>query len=216
MHTPTARVAPHLTLFVPSFMPDAVQAAALIEAKRAARRQAKAARAACDPAMSAARGAALAEIVLRDAPPPAGAAIAGFWPIGSEIDIRPLLLALHARGHPVALPVTPPRGQPLRFRLWQPGATLRQEGFGTFAPEGAEITPDWLLVPLLAFDRAGNRLGYGGGYYDRTLATLPGRFALGCGYAAQEWPVVPAGSHDMRLDAVATEDEVIRCAEGRR
>lgn len=180
---------------------------ALIEAKRVARIEALAAREGCDPAL----GAALARHVLREAPPPPGAIVAGFWPIGAEIDIRPLLVALAARGHAVVLPVTPPRGQALRFRRWHPGAALRRERFGTFAPDGAEAVPDWLLVPLLAFDRAGRRLGYGGGYYDRTLPGLPGAFALGCAYAAQEAPDVPAGPGDARLDAVATECELIRC-----
>jgi 5-formyltetrahydrofolate cyclo-ligase len=73
------------------------------------------------------------------------------------------------------------------------------------------LAPDFLLVPLLAFDRAGRRLGYGAGYYDRTLAALPGRPAIGCAYAVQEVEAVPAGPQDARLDAVATERGVIVC-----
>jgi 5-formyltetrahydrofolate cyclo-ligase len=131
--------------------------------------------------------------------------------MGREIDIRPLLLALAGRGHPIVLPVTPKRGLPLVFRQWRPGEPLSRGPMGTRQPESGEtLRPDWLLVPLLAFDRAGRRLGYGGGYYDRTLATLPGAIALGCGYAAQELPEVPAGPEDWRLDAVATEAGVIR------
>lgn len=180
---------------------------ALIEAKRAARETAMKARDGCDPAW----GELLAEHVLRDCPPPTGAIVSGFWPIGQEIDIRPLLRALHARGHPIVLPVTPKRGNPLTFRLWQPGDALIPEPFGTVRPAGEERDPDMLLVPLLAFDRRGFRLGYGAGFYDRTLARLPGRFTLGCAYAAQEIPAVPAGPHDMRIDAVVTEQGVIRC-----
>ncbi len=127
-----------------------------------------------------------------------------------EIDIRPLLLTLHARGHPILLPVTPKRGNPLTFRLWQPGAPMIRERFGTFHPDGPEGTPDLLLVPLLAFDRAGHRLGYGGGFYDRTLASLPGRPAIGCAFAAQELDGVPSGEYDAPLTAVATERGVIR------
>jgi 5-formyltetrahydrofolate cyclo-ligase len=182
----------------------------LDQAKRAARERALELRKGFDPAAS---GAAVGEAVLRDCPPPAGAAVSGFWPIGEELDIRPLLHALHARGHPIVLPVTPRRGNPLTFRLWQPGDALEPERFGTFRPIGAERAPDFLLVPLLAFDRRGYRLGYGAGFYDRTLESLPGRFALGVAYAMQEQPEVPAGPRDMRLDAVATETGVVFCKD---
>ena len=181
----------------------------LIEAKRAVRERALAARAAWDPAV----GAALAGQVLRDTPPPEGAVVSGYWPMGQEIDIRPLLHALHARGHPIVLPETPKRGNPLIFRLWQPGDVLVSERFGTMRPIGEMCAPDYLLVPLLAFDRRGNRVGYGAGYYARTLATLPGRYRLGVAYAAQELDEVPAGPYDARLDAVATERGVTLCKE---
>ena len=85
-----------------------------------------------------------------------------------------------------------------------------RERFGTFRPKGEIGTPAVLFVPLLAFDRTGHRLGYGGGYYDRTLAALPGARAIGCAFAAQELDAVPAGAHDMRLEAVATERGLIR------
>ena len=183
---------------------------ALTDAKRQARARMIALRDSWDPAQRDAAGEAVGRVVLRDCPPPPGAVVSGFWPIGSELDLRPLLRTLHARGHAVVLPVTPRRGQPLTFRLWTPDAALRREAFGTFAPEGEERTPDFLLVPLLAFDRAGNRLGYGAGFYDRTLSGLPDAFALGCAYAGQELPEVPAGPQDHRLDAIATEREVIR------
>lgn len=179
-------------------------------AKRAARERALAARDGCDPAW----GARLARHVLEAAPPPAGAVVAGFLPLAGEIDLRPLLLALIGRGHPVVLPVTPPRGEPLGFRLWRPDDPMVPERFGTRRPTGPERTPDFLLVPLLAFDRRGRRLGYGGGYYDRTMAGLPRAGRLGCAFAAQEMDAVPAGPHDARLPAVATERGIIRCEVG--
>jgi 5-formyltetrahydrofolate cyclo-ligase len=88
---------------------------------------------------------------------------------------------------------------------------LIRERFGTFRPTGEEATPDLLFVPLLAFDRDGRRLGYGGGFYDRTLAGLPGRPAIGCAFAAQELDEVPAAEHDAHLHAVATEQGVLIC-----
>jgi 5-formyltetrahydrofolate cyclo-ligase len=85
---------------------------------------------------------------------------------------------------------------------------------GTSEPvAGEELRPDVVLVPLLAFDRAGRRLGYGGGYYDRTLAALPAAKAIGIGYSGQEMAEVPAGPQDMRLPLIATEDSVIICGD---
>jgi 5-formyltetrahydrofolate cyclo-ligase len=182
----------------------------LADAKQAMRQRALAAREAWDPV---AAGLALTQHVLRGEKPPPGSVVSGFWPIGREIDIRPLLLALHERGHPIVLPVTPKRGNPLSFRLWRPGDVLEPERFGTFRPTGDPAVPDVLLVPLLAFDRRGHRLGYGAGFYDRTLAGLPGHYALGVAYAAQEVPEVPAGPSDVALDAVATDSGVISCKD---
>jgi len=181
----------------------------LIKAKQRLRRRMLAAREVWDPAS----GHAVGEYVLREVPPPTGAVVSGFWPMGREINIRPLLAALHERGHPIVLPETPKRGKPLIFRLWYPGAVMVSERFGTSRPDGEVRAPDFLLVPLLAFDRRGYRLGYGAGYYDRTLAALPGRFRLGVAYAASELDEMPAGPYDQRLDAVATEHGVIFCKD---
>ncbi|MEJ0047413.1 MAG: 5-formyltetrahydrofolate cyclo-ligase [Rhodospirillales bacterium] len=158
-------------------------------------------RAGLDPAL----GAVLGAHVLRDLKLPAGAKIAGVWPLPGEIDLRPLWHALHDRGHPVLLPETPPRSGTLRFRHWRPGCVMVRERFGTERPDGAHDAPDIMFVPLLAFDRRGHRLGYGGGYYDRTLAAHPSVRAVGFGFAAQEVPAVPAGPHDRALPAIVTE-----------
>ncbi len=172
------------------------------EQKRAMRAQARAVRAGCDPSL----GDALVNCVLTSPlAPRSGQVVAGFWPLPGEIDTRPLLHALHARGNPVCLPHTPGRGQTLTFHTWSPGAPLQTGRFATLHPTGADAVPDLLLVPLLAFDRTGRRLGYGGGYYDRTLAALPGCPAIGCAFAAQEVAHVPTDATDVPLHAVATE-----------
>ena len=183
-----------------------IAAAALTEQKRLARAHALAVRATCDPAA----GVRLAEHFLRDVPA-IPAVVAGFWPLAGEIDMTKLLLALAERGHVLALPVTTVRGSALVFRQWAAGQALRPGRFGTQHPDGPELRPDMVLVPLLAFDRQGGRLGYGGGYYDRTLKLLPGAARIGCGFAAQEVHAVPQGPDDQRLDAVATELGVIMC-----
>ncbi len=113
---------------------------------------------------------------------------------------------------PVLLPVTI-RGQPLVFRHWQPGMQMVRDGFGVEHPTEteAEGTPEALVVPLLAFDAMGQRLGYGGGFYDRTLAALRDAgsiTAIGFAFAAQEMEKLPADATDQRLDAVVTEKEV--------
>ena len=170
-----------------------------------ARERALRLRAGCQPQS----GANLSTHLLRDFPPAPGAVVAGFWPLAGEIDILPLLHTLIEKGHPVVLPVTPKIGNPLHFRLWLPGHVLTRESFGTMRPVGEPGIPDYLLVPLLAFDRRGYRLGYGGGFYDRTLAGLPGAVAVGCAFAAQELDEVPVGPYDVRLAAIATELGVI-------
>lgn len=140
----------------------------------------------------------------------AGAVVAGYWPIGSEIDCRPLLRRLRADGVTVALPAVETLNAALTFRVWDgspPSATDRL-GMRVPAPAAARVTPDIVLVPLLLIDPAGHRLGYGGGYYDRTLKVLRqmGRaVALGLAFDAQLTEPLPAGSDDMALDGLITE-----------
>ncbi len=143
---------------------------------------------------------------------PAGAIVSGFWPMGEEIDVKPLLGQLHASGHPIGLPVVVKKGEPLIFRQWHPGMALLAGGFGTEVPppNAPEVQPQVLIVPLLAFDGEGYRLGYGGGFYDRTLDKLrTGRaanpLAVGVAYSAQHVARVPRGHFDQPLDWIVTE-----------
>lgn len=169
----------------------------------------RARRATQDPVAS---GQDLTRLVLASHLLPPGAVVGGFMPLPNEIDILPLLHALHDRAYKVALPETPPTGQRLLFRAWTPETKLRPGRFGTLHPEGALLEPDFLLVPLLAFDLKGNRLGYGGGYYDRTIDALPHAFRLGCAYALQQVETIPTEPTDQPLHAIATEKAILQPA----
>lgn len=200
----------------------------LDDRKRALRREARARRA--THAGSAREvGAALAErflssvdlsgLVPGSRSGPGAASV--FWPLGDEIDTLPLMTGLHDRGLKVLLPVMQGPGKALLFGLWEPGDDLVPAGFGTQepAPERPRLLPDLLAVPLLAFDRAGYRLGYGGGFYDRTLAKLrrdngKRAVAVGLALAAQEVPAVPRGPYDQPLDGLVTEAEAIEFRPG--
>jgi 5-formyltetrahydrofolate cyclo-ligase len=142
--------------------------------------------------------------------------VSGFHPFGDEIDTRPLLGQLAGEGWTTCLPVVVGKGMPLEFRRWFAGEPLIAGRWGILRPgDGAEtVEPDVLLVPMLAFDRGGYRLGYGGGFYDRTLAGLRAKksiTAIGVAYSAQEVDVVPRDAHDQRLDFIMTEKEVFAC-----
>ena len=177
-------------------------------------------RAAIAPADRAAAGPALVAIWRRErpvlTPHPDGSAVAigGFWPLGDEIDLRPLLQALHEDGYAVVLPITPSAPAPLVFRQWTPTTALLPGPFGTSQPDAAALAlePDALLVPLLAVDADGYRLGYGGGYYDRTLDALRGRrrvIAIGVGFDAQRVERLPRGPDDHRLDWLLTDQRLL-------
>lgn len=137
--------------------------------------------------------------------------VAGYWRIKDEMDCQPILVRLMDSLQPVCLPVVLGDDQPLQLRLWEPHMPLYEAGFGTLAPgEFAPLVePDVIIMPLLGFDARGTRLGYGGGYYDRTLERLSRRPRLiGLAFAAQELDAIPCEPHDVPLDAVVTEQGV--------
>lgn len=143
--------------------------------------------------------------------------VSGYWPIRDELDIRRLLTGLTDQGIGCALPVVDGRDKPLRFRRWQPGLELVQRPFGLSEPPDAArlLTPRIVLVPLLAVDSRGNRLGYGGGYYDRTLTFLRQSVpivAVGIAFEAQLVADVPHDARDAALDWLVTEKSVYRFA----
>ena len=140
-----------------------------------------------------------------------GRALAGYMAMRTEID--PMAAMLAHQG-PVCVPVIIAAGQALRFREWSPGCRMEMGAFGAEIPaEGAWIEPEVLIVPLVGFDARGYRLGYGGGFYDRTLQGLRAKretLAVGFAFAAQELPQVPIDEFDQRLDVMVTEAGVRR------
>jgi len=147
---------------------------------------------------------------------PDDAAVSAYLPVRDEFDVMPLAAAAHAFGHRVGMPVVAGRGKPLLFREWTPQTALVSGVLGIPTPpaEAPALVPRLLLVPLLAFDREGYRLGYGGGFYDRTVAALraldPATLAVGIGFAGLEVEDVPHGAHDARLDWIVTEEGATR------
>lgn len=140
--------------------------------------------------------------------------VSAFLPIGTEIDTNPLLRRLDERGITLALPVVVERGVALAFRRYRPGDALFARRWGLSEPgdEAEVVLPDTLIVPLAAFDRVGHRIGYGAGFYDRTLAALAAVkpiTTIGYAFACQEVPLIPAEPHDIALDRIITEREVI-------
>ncbi len=141
-----------------------------------------------------------------------GVPLSGYMPIRTEIDPRPAMAEAAAHG-PVGVPVIQGAGMELKFARWEPGCALVAGPFGAMIPERPDyFEPEIVIVPLVAFDRAGGRLGYGGGFYDRTLEGLRARratLAIGFAWAAQEAENLPLEPTDQPLDMVVTEREVI-------
>jgi 5-formyltetrahydrofolate cyclo-ligase len=160
---------------------------------------------------------AVADRIVREFRLPPGI-VSGYWPLADEFDPRPAMARLSRLGHPLALPRVQGWGRPLAFHAWQPEDPLFAGPFQVMepSPDAPLVTPDILLVPLLAFDSTGRRLGYGAGYYDMVLrdlrASSPALFAIGVAFAAQEVAEVPTGPRDQLLDAVVTEQGVHHCS----
>lgn len=179
-----------------------------IAARRAAFARRKAAKAAAPEAVEQAAARFLAEVPFEE-----GEIVSGYRPIRTELDPTPLMLSLHERGLRLCVPVIAAESQPLAFREWTPTCAMIVGAFDAEVPEiGDWLEPTLLIAPLVGFDRAGWRLGYGGGFYDRTLHKLralrPTR-AIGYAYAAQELEAAPRDPTDQPLDAVVTERETI-------
>jgi len=177
------------------------------------RREALARREALPAAERAAGAAAIAARPLPILVRPGGI-VSGFSPLKSEINPVPLMRAFAAAGAQLALPVVAGKGRPLTMRAWSFGEPLNSGVWGIRepTPEAPEVFPDILIVPLLGFDRTGQRIGYGAGYYDMTigrLRTMKAITAIGIAYAAQEIPRVPFTPRDAVLDLVLTERETI-------
>ncbi|MEQ9242323.1 5-formyltetrahydrofolate cyclo-ligase [Roseovarius indicus] len=145
-----------------------------------------------------------------------GVPLSGYMAIRTEIDPLPVMAEAAAHG-PVGVPVIQGKGLPLKFSRWEPGCALKEGPFGAMIPETDDFfEPEILIVPLVAFDRQGGRLGYGGGFYDRTLELLRSKratLAIGFAYAAQEVEELPLEPTDQPLDMVVTEREVISFRE---
>ncbi len=182
----------------------------LTERKKEARRLASDARTRLHEQHGAAARDGVARVGAGLLGPGLGRVVTGFHAFGNEIDVAPLLSALAAAGWVTALPVILGRGQPLAFRRWRPGEETVPGPYGIPmpVPTAETVEPDALLVPMLAFDPQGYRLGYGGGFYDRTLAGLRARrhvVAVGVAFAGQQVDAVPHGMNDQPIDWILTE-----------
>jgi 5-formyltetrahydrofolate cyclo-ligase len=187
--------------------------ASIEDAKAALRREALARRDALPRELRAAAAEAIAARPFPAAIKP-GCVVSGFMPMKSEINPIPLMRKLADAGAALALPVVAGKGRPLIMRAWSVGEPLASGVWGIREPkpDAPEVFPDILIVPLLAFDRRGHRIGYGAGYFDMTITALRARklvVAAGIAFAAQEIAEVPTTPRDARLDLVLTEREVI-------
>ncbi len=136
-----------------------------------------------------------------------GRTVSGYWPFRGEPDLRNWSIRVIERGGRVALPVVIRKDWPLEFRAWAPGDPLERGMWNILVPaRGPSVQPDIVIAPLVGFDDANYRLGYGGGFFDRTLATLPRRaFVIGVGYATSRLATIYPQPHDIAMDAIVTD-----------
>jgi len=194
-------------------MPSPPEAAA-DQRRRELRRALIAARLAMPAAARAAASRAIEAGLDIVAPPGRHSIVGGYWPIRGEFDPRPYLLRCLEAGAGVALPVAIGPAAPLAYRRWTPSSRLESGRWGLMHPvDESEASPDMLLVPLVGFDAAGHRLGYGGGWFDRTLAApSAGARAIGVGFESGRLASVEPLPHDQPLDAIVTEAGVATVA----
>jgi 5-formyltetrahydrofolate cyclo-ligase len=199
-------------------LPDVRQTSDILEAKKAWRARMKARRAGlgADAQMRAAEAVAKQGLDFLQPRPPQGCVVSGFSPIADEFRVWPLLRSLAGDGYRLALPVMQGKARPLLFRAWAPGDEMNKAVWNIAEPKPDKpaLDPDIVIVPLLAFDRAGWRLGYGGGFYDRSLRDLRARktvLAVGLAFDEQQVDAVPHLDYDERLDWVLRPSGPLRC-----
>ncbi|MGV8853244.1 MAG: 5-formyltetrahydrofolate cyclo-ligase [Devosia sp.] len=178
------------------------------DTKAALRLQAHAARATLSSPERAEAAATVARLFFDSITLASSDVVAAYWRIRDELDCQPILVRLMDANQTVVLPVVLGPELPLEMRVWEQGASLYEAGFGTLAPSelAPQSEPDVVIMPLLGFDSLGTRLGYGGGYYDRTLAHMnKSPKLIGLAFAVQELDSIPRDTHDVPLDAVITE-----------
>jgi 5,10-methenyltetrahydrofolate synthetase len=188
-----------------------------VKARRKAERAMLVARRLAAPAEDHARWSSLIEASLREGFGALEGMVVGFcWPFQGEFDARPFVTDLHRRGARVALPAVVAKAQPLEFREWWPGVVMVNGVYDLPVPEGtSSLIPDALLIPALGFGSQGDRLGYGGGFFDRTLAALkPKPISLGLAFELSRIPTIEPQSFDIFMDFIVTESGIEAAVTG--
>ena len=196
--------------------PEPGDARAVARWRRAERERLIAARRAVPAAERAEVAAGVARALDRLVDTGPGTVVSAYWPFRGELDLRGWLGAVVERGGTAALPVVVAKGQPLVFREWSPKARMERGVWNIPVPaDGPEVTPDVVIAPLVGFDAGCYRLGYGGGFFDRTLAALPrSRLIVGVGLPEAEIPTIHPQPHDIPMDVILTGEDRVRWRPG--